>query len=242
LQWTPSARTQLKAGVERRFFGTAFNTEFNHRSPYVGIFVNLLREPSGQPTSFVLTPSGDVASLLDAIFTTRFPNPLERASVVQGVLNGLGQPSSLTRPAEVFSDYAQLQSRANVAVVLQGRRTTASLRFLSLDARQLNRSDSPFVPSPGFGADNRQRLVSLDINRRLQSDLRVDFSITSAEIEGLGSLAGASTKENIVRLTFTWELNPDLSVTAGVRRQVVESTVTLSASEWALIAGLLHRF
>jgi uncharacterized protein (PEP-CTERM system associated) len=242
LQWAPSQRTSLKASAERRFFGTAYNTEFSHRSPFVGIYLNLLAEPSGQPTSFLLNPGGDVAGLLDAIFTTRFPNPAERAAVVQGVLNGLGQPSSLTRPAEVFSDYAQLQRRGNLAIVLQGRRSTVSLRLQTLSASQLNRADSPFVPAPGFGADNRQRLVSLDINRRLQNDLRVDFSITSGRIEGLGALAGSLTTEQIARLTLTWEINPDLSATAGLRRQVVNSTVTLSAQEWALIAGLLHRF
>lgn len=242
LEWAPSQRTSIKASAERRFFGTAYNTEFSHRSPFVGIYLNLLAEPSGQPTSFLLNPGGDVAGLLDAIFTTRFPNPVERAVVVQGVLNGLGQPTSLTRPAEVFSDYAQLQRRGNLAIVLQGRRSTASLRLQTLSASQLNRADSPFVPAPGFGADNRQRLVSLDINRRLQSDLRVDFSITSGRIEGLGALAGSVTNEQIARLTLTWEINPDVSVTAGLRRQVVESTVTLSAQEWALIAGLLHRF
>lgn len=241
VRWTPGERTVLAAAAERRFFGAAFDVELNHRSPFAGLYVNLQRQPSGQPTSLLLNPGGDVAGLLDAIFTTRFPNPAERAVVVQRVLDGLGRPSALTRPVEVFSDYAQLQRRANVALVLQGRRTTASLRLLTLDARQLATADTPFVPTPGFGADSRQRLVSVDVNHRLAPGLAVDLSLARGRLEGLGLIDGSTTDERIARMVLTWAASPNLDLSAGLRRQLVESSLQPTSAEWALVLGALYR-
>jgi uncharacterized protein (PEP-CTERM system associated) len=241
LQWNPQERTGLRLSVERRFFGGAYDLELSHRNPFFAAYLGVQRLPSAQPASLLLPPGADVAGLLDAIFTTRFPNPIERAAVVRGVLDGLGRPSGLSQPVEVFAQEAQLQRRANLALVWQGRRSTATLRWINLDTRQLAGGESPFVPTAGFGTDTRQRLVSFDLTHRLAADLSVEFSLARGRIEGLGVIDGSATEERIARLALTWAVNPSLDLSAGLRRQLASSTVQPSATEWALILGALYR-
>jgi uncharacterized protein (PEP-CTERM system associated) len=247
--WIPTERTELKGVYEQRFFGTGGSLELKHRSPFFSLALNVSREPSILGTSFVLDPAGptggDVRTLLDEIFKTRYPNPADRAVVVGSVISGLGVPSVLGQPVEVFSDYAQLTSAAGISLIFQGSRSTVIARLYARRSRQLRPEDTPFIPTLGIGADNTQEGLSLDFNRRLTRSLSVDLGLGLSSIKGLAAATGLSTKNAAIRLGFTQALTPKTKATLGARYQRVDQVAIgqdASAKEIAAFVGMVHSF
>ena len=247
--WVPTERTELKGVYEQRFFGTGGSLQLKHRSPFFSVAMNVSREPSILGTSFVLDPAGpiggDVQTLLNEIFKTRYPNPADRAIVVGNVISGLGVPSVLGQPVEVFADYAQLTSAANISLIFQGSRSTVIARVYGSRSRQLRPEDTPFVPTLGIGADNTQKGLSLDFNRRLTRTLSVDLGLGLSSIKGLAAATGLSTKNAAIRLGFTQALTPKTRATLGTRYQRVDLVAIgqdASAKEIAAFVGLIHSF
>lgn len=243
LSWAPTERTELKGVYEQRFFGAGGSLQWTHRSPFVAFNFTAAREPNALGTSFQLNPGGgNVQTLLDAIFTTRYPNPAERAIIVGNVIAGLGVPSVLGSPVEVFADYAQLRDSINLSAVFQGVRTTVSTRLYASKSRQLTQEDAPFVPVVGLQADNKQRGFAVDITRRLTSTLAAEAGVAYSSIEGLGAASGQSTKNTTVRFGLTQALTPKTKATVGARYLRTDLSTIGSAKEVATFAGLTHRF
>jgi uncharacterized protein (PEP-CTERM system associated) len=246
VSWAPTERTELKGVYEQRFFGTGGSLQFTHRSPFVAFNLTAAREPNALGTSFQLNPgAGNVQSLLDAIFTTRYPNPAERAIIVGNVIAGLGVPSVLGTPVEVFADYAQLRDSVSLSAVFQGVRSTVSTRIYAIKSRQLVQEDAPFVPIVGLQADNKQRGFAVDFTRRLMTTLTAEAGVGYASIEGLGAAAGQSTKNTTVRFGLTQALSPKTKATVGARYLRTDiSTIgaDASAKEVAAFVGMTHRF
>ncbi len=246
VSWAPTERTELKGTYEQRFFGNGGSLQWTHRSPFVAFSLTAAREPNALGTSFQLNPGGGtVQSLLDAIFTTRYPNPADRAIVVGTVIAGLGVPSVLGSPVEVFADYAQLRDSVSLSAVFQGVRSTVSTRVYAIKSRQLVQEDAPLVPIVGLQADNTQRGFSVDFTRRLTSTLTAEAGLGYGSIEGLGAAAGQSTKNTSARFGLTQALSPKTKATVGTRVLRTDiSTVgaEASAKEIAAFIGMTHRF
>lgn len=243
VRWLPTERTDLTAAVERRFFGTGWNAQFTHRTPYLAVHLRSYREPAAQPASQVLAPGGgSVAELLDAILTTRYPDPVAREEMVRNIVQDLNLPDNLSSPIEVFADYAQLQQGTSLSVALLGRRTTVALALHSRRYRQLSRSDDPFTPEPGFTSDNQQFGVTVDITRRLTPQTSVTLWLSGSRIEGLGARDGDYTREKVARLSLQHALSPDTAVTLGARRQLLDSNVSAPARESAAFVAVNYRF
>ena len=246
LTWAPTERTELKGVYEQRFFGSGGSLQWTHRSPFVAFSITAAREPNALGTSFQLNPgAGNVQTLLDAIFTTRYPNPAERSIIVNNVIAGLGVPSVVGSPVEVFADYAQLRDSVNVSAVFQGVRSTVSTRVYAVKSRQLVQEDAPFVPIVGLQADNKQRGFAVDFTRRLMTTLNAEAGLGYASIEGLGAAAGQSTKNTTIRFGLTQALSPKTKASVGVRylrTDLLTIGADASAKELAAFAGMTHRF
>jgi uncharacterized protein (PEP-CTERM system associated) len=183
--------------------------------------------------------------LLDAIFTTRYPDPAQRAIVVNSVIAGLGAPNVLGEPLEVFSGYAQLRDSVNAAVAFQGVRSTAVVRVYGVRLRQLNRESAPFIPGVTLQADNLQKGASIDISRKLTTTYTADLSFGFSDIVGKGLADGQETKNKNIRLTLGQELSPRTKFNYGLRYQVddiVDPTVERTVKETAVFLGVIHRF
>ena len=244
--WAPTERTELRGNLEKRFFGTGGSLQWSHRSPFLGFYASASREPAAIGASFVLNQTGgDVQSLLDAIFTTRYPNPSDRATIVKSVISGLGIPSVLGEPVEVFSDYAQLRDSASLSIIFQGVRSTLIARVYGVKSRPLNQSNAVIAPTSGLTADNYQKGLSVDFNRRLTPTLSVDAGIGHATIEGLGIVAGQTTTNTAVRIGLIQAVTPKTSFTVGARYQktdLVAPGQDATAEEIAAFLGVAHRF
>ena len=72
--------------------------------------------------------------------------------------------------------------------------------------------------------------------------LSADAGLRYARIKGLGASAGLSSRDAMVRVGLTRQVTPSTRISAGLRYQTVNSTVTNPSSETAIVASLLHRF
>lgn len=243
LRWRPTERSDLDASAEQRFFGNGWNVAWSHRSPFMAMNIALAKQPASQASAIFLTNTGgDLRTLIDEAYTTRFPNPVERAAVVDTAIANLGAAASTTGPIAVFSDYAQLQRRAALSVVFLSPLSALTFQLFGIESIQLQRPNAPALPLPPVNADNTQIGGSVTLNRRLTSTLAVEAVLSGVKIEGLGSSVGQSTSTKSATLSAQQALSPKTRLLGGARRQLSNSNVVLSVQETAVFAGLEHRF
>ncbi len=243
VRWRPSERSELEASAERRFFGNGWAVTWSHRSPFVAMNLNLAKQPASQPSSIFLTnTSGDLRELIDQAYTTRFPNPTERAAVVDAAIANLGATANTTGPIAVFSDYAQLERRAALSVAFLSPLSVLTFQLFAVESTQLQRPDAPALPLPPLNADNTQIGGSVTMNRRLTSTLAVEGVLSGVKIEGLGSSVGQASSTKSAKLSAIQQLSPKTRLIAGARRQLSNSNVVLPAQETAAFFGIEHKF
>ena len=80
VQWNPTERTQMGGFWEHQFFGSSFSWQISHRLPNAAISASFVRGLTSYPQLALAIPAGTtVTQFLDAAFTTRIPDPVERA-------------------------------------------------------------------------------------------------------------------------------------------------------------------
>ena len=208
--------------------------------------LNAAQQPASQPSSIFLTNTGgDLRRLIDEAYTTRFPNPVERAAVVDTAIANLGASAGTagtSGPIAVFSDYAQLQRRAAFSVAFLSPLSVLTFRLFAVESIQLQRPNAPALPLPPINADNTQVGGSVALNRRLTSTLAIEAMLSGVKIEGLGSSAGQSSSTKSANLSAIQALGPKTRLVAGARRQLSSSNVVLPSQETAAFVGIDYRF
>lgn len=243
LQWVPGPRSNLQATVEKRFFGTGWEVALRHRTPFLSMGLSLSRGPVGATATSTVSPENDLTRYLDAILTTRYPDPLDRRDQVESLIAARNLrtqlPSAVTSP----TDYAQLLSRASATVVWLAPRQTVSLTAYVQTLRQLGSlgGDDPTLVAD---ADSRQSNLMLEASHRLTPLTSVSASMAWGLIEGLGSRAGSQTREATYRLALSSSLSPRSGVSFGMQyRQLSTNVVSLSSyHQSSLFAALDYRF
>lgn len=242
VNWRPNERGEVNLGLESRYFGVGGDFEWRQRSPYLGFALRANRQPVAQSGSHLLGAAGDnVSSLLDGILTTRYPDAAQRATVVNDLIRQLNLPGTLVGPLELYTSYAQLQSNVSLTGFLYGRLTTASATVFMRKRVRLVDLEDVLAPA-ALDSDNLQSGAEVDVSRRLTAVLSADAGLRYARVKGLGASAGQQSRDATIRFGLTRQVTPTTRVSAGLRYQSVNSTVTNPSSETAIVASLLHRF
>lgn len=243
LQWVPSPRSNLQAKVEKRFFGTGWELGLRHRTPFLSMGLNLSREPVGASSSSTVAPENDLARYLDAILTTRFPDPLDRRDQVDALIASRNLRTQLPSAATSPADYAQLLTRASATVVWLTPRQALSLSGYVQTFRRLGSLGSAALPLLA-DSDFRQSNLTLEASHRLTPLTSLAASLAWGRVEGLGSRAGDETREATYRLAVSSSLSPRSGVSFGLQYRVVGTNVDALASyhQSSLFAALDYRF
>jgi uncharacterized protein (PEP-CTERM system associated) len=121
LNWAPTGRTSVNGFWEHHFFGSSYSAQVSHRLPNVALSANLSRGLSNFPQLAFQIPGGvTVAQFLDAAFTTRIPDPVERAQAVAQFLAQTGLPPVLISPLNFYNAQTSLQQSASLSAVWIG--------------------------------------------------------------------------------------------------------------------------
>lgn len=241
-RWRPSSRTQLDAEVEHRFFGTGWDLHFRHRSPLAVFELLTQRVPSANPVSLdVGRARTDLGSMLESLWTSRFPNASERSQAARDILVRQ-QSSDLGAPVDISSESAQLVQRNQLTVVLSGVRTTVTGTVYYLRAEALEG-----ISSPTQGLDTRQWGGSIVLDRRLSRDTAGNVEIAWSDLDGLGVRTGEYAKQISGTISIHRALGLKTTFTAGVRLMESRSLTTGNTAverinEAQAFVGLRHRF
>ena len=241
-KWQPSPRTTLAAFEEKRFFGKSWKFAFDHRTPFVALNVVASRTIETAPqTLFDLPATENVAALLDAAFTTRYPDPIERAHVVQDFIARQGLPTSTLQPISVQAARLSLVNTRSATVTLLGERNTVSLGgYLS---RTEDVPDANIFATGSPLTNNNQYGVSLALSRRLAPTTVLVVSADWRRIRALDSVGGDQSTQKTARVRLNIEATPKTAVYGGVRYTDLDSNSSVtSGREGAVFVGVDHRF
>jgi hypothetical protein len=86
--------------------------------------------------------------LLDAILTSRYPDPAVRRGLVESVIETRALDVRLPNPTSIVADYQQLQTDVNATWLYLGTRNTAALTLYTQKLEPLMHEGDP-PPPPG---------------------------------------------------------------------------------------------
>lgn len=239
-RWQPSERTNLTAFREQRFFGSAWQLAFEHRNPQIAWTMNFMRGIDTTPQSlFELPATNNVAMLLDAAFTTRFPDPAERARVVQEYMARQGLPSSTLRPMELFAGRLSVVTTRSASLVLIGVRS--SLALSAFQARTEDALDTGPLAIGTALSNNRQWGGAIVLSHRLTPSAGMNVVADWSRVRALGDAPDQSTQQGL-RVQFNMQASATTTAYVGGRFRKLQSNVANAGREGAVLAGLDHRF
>ncbi len=240
-KWQPSSRTTLTAFEEKRFFGRAWRLSFDHRMPRLAWNVALSRSLNTTPQTLAdLPPTDNVAALLDAMFTTRFPDPTERARVVQDYMASQGLPTSTLSPITLYSQRLSIVTLRSARVVLTGARN--SLALSAFQSRSEDALDAGPLATGDPAANNTQYGAALAWSQRMSKTVGVAAGVDWSRITSLRPVTPERTIQHSASLRITIQAAPKTSAFLGARYRKLESNVVPSGRDGAVTVGLEHRF
>lgn len=242
-KWQPTERTKMDATVEHRFFGVGWDAEFEHRMPFQAWTLHLTRTASTYASSLGSLPVGDVDKGLGDILTTRYPDPVERARVVQDTKAALGLPTTLGSAVDIYTTAAQLEQSATLAYLITGVRDAVAFSYYFQKLGPLPIPGTPAVVQALTAPDNSQHGVAVQYSHRLNPLATVTAQGRWSRMEGVfNNVNDGSSKDKVYRIGLDWKLAQQSTGSIGLRWQQHRSNVSADAEETALIVGLDHRF
>lgn len=242
-KWQPSVRTLFSADAERRFFGSAWQLGIEHRTPQLAINFTFARGLQSAPQSlFELPAAGNIAALLDAIFTTRFPDPAERARVVQKFMADQGLPSSTFGATSIYSRRLSLVTTRRASIGLIGARN--SLVFSGFYTRTEDVPDSTSLVTGAIANNNLQHGIGVNFTHRLSQSVSLAAATDWSRIRALGANddQATTTTQSGASVQLNVQASPKTGAVIGGRYRKLDSNVAVSGREGSVYVGVDHKF
>lgn len=240
VEWRPSPRTRLFAGVEDRYFGKGHNISLQHSTGRTVWRYTDRKGVSNNGLEAGAQPLGTLAGLLDSSLVSSFPDPIERAIEVNKLLSGLGLPGDLEVFQTFLTSAATLERSQQLSVALLGLRGVITLALTRSDATRLN---APLAGAPALpdDFDTNQRIQrngwSLAYAHRLTPQTSANVSLTGSRNKGTVD----SSRSTSVAVGLTSRLAPRTSASVQLSRTQHDGSVR-DYGETALAAVITHRF
>ena len=241
-EWTPTSRTRLAATAGKRFDDDAYTLEFRHRTRLTAWNVAYSEDVTSARSELFLPGTGDTAGALDALFSNRYPDPVERQKAVQEFIARTGLPASLAAPVNFFSQQLFLQKRWIALAGIQGVRNTLAASAFS-ETRQILFSSLGIPASGDFAFSETIRLSGGGVSWgwRITPRLAWNLSLSYTRNEFLDT--GQTDDYYTTRAGITRHFRPHLSGSLSYRRQKRAAAEELNSYvENAYIAALQMNF
>jgi uncharacterized protein (PEP-CTERM system associated) len=235
---------------EHRFFGSSYSVQISHRLPRTAFSANFSRGINTYPQNALSIPAGaNVASFVDAAFTTRIPDPAERALAVQQFIAQSGLPPTVATPVNIFAGNVLLQDSATASMVLIGVRNSVAFSLYYLRSESISGTGSTLPPALQFGNNNTQTGGGVSFSHRLSGLTNLTASATySTTTTNLtqGPFADARTGNGYLSLGLATQLGPKTSFSTGINYNKFDPggnvNTTGSSSSVDIFAGISHTF
>lgn len=220
LNWRPSQRTSLNGYWEHQFFGSSYEWQLSHRLPNIALSANFTRGLSSFPQLALTIPTGvSVAQFLDAAFTTRIPDPAQRAAAVAQFLAQTGLPPTLASPLNFYSQSITLQQTASLSAVWAGLRNALGFVLFNSRTEEISGTGSALPTAIQFGASNTQTGGGINYSHRLGglTSLVASAIYATTTPTNTGGTPGIGRSNNFnTFVSVNTQLTPKTSGTVGV--------------------------
>jgi uncharacterized protein (PEP-CTERM system associated) len=247
LDWTPTPRTSINGYAEHRFFGTGYQANLSHRRRITSLRVRGSRDTSTYREQVFALPAGDTRELLDATFSSRIPDPIDREQAVQDFLRSSGLPATLDGPVTYFTNRIYVLNRVDASIGLFGARNALTFNAFYRDSEAV--SPTPDDPLPDvFALASRveQRGAQAALSHNLSARSAVTLSVRRTLTETTDPEPGlpvVEATENLYRLTYNRWLSARTSGAVGLRYVDFDSDRPNSSyQERAVFVAVSHRF
>ena len=247
LQWRPAPITSLDAAIEHRFFGTGWSVLAGAGTPQSRVSLRWNRDatsglsPIGTASSTLA--GGNIGELLTSLLSTQYPDPLQRARVVQNLLGDSGLPAGLSTAGGYYTTSSLLQSSLVLTGLLVRQRNSYALSIYR------SRIEDLFLPGQELlrviqttSNDNVQTGAAFNYGRRLSPLDSLNITLQQENDSGFGLNQGLSARQRSLIAQLDHRLSTRTTALIGARRQLLTSTRVSGSTETAVFAGLVHRF
>jgi uncharacterized protein (PEP-CTERM system associated) len=242
-EWKPSDRTVIAGDWQERFFGSSYLVLFTHRNPYTAFNINASRNITTYPQLLFALPAGtNVAALVDAAFTTRIPDPTQRAQAVQAFLTQTGLPPTLQSPLNFYAEQVTLYDQQSATFTIFGVRNATAFTIYNRKSEAISGASGQPLPPP-FGAqtNNTQRGGSITFSHRLTPFTSLNATATYYETIATAPFTGKSSTDYFSVVLGT-RLSAKTSANTGLTYTIFDSNVTNDYNAFTAYVSLNHNF
>jgi uncharacterized protein (PEP-CTERM system associated) len=241
VRWHPSDRTNVDAWWEHRFFGGSYHFTLDHRTPLTAWSITAFRDITTYPQQLgTFSTGGDVNALLNSLFSSRLPDPIQRQAAVQAFIRDRGLPLVLTGPLSLVSQQVSLQESVQGTASILGARNSILVTIYRTRSEPVA-GQTNFVADSLSQIDNTQRGVNAVWAYRLTPLYTLSSSIYWSRTVG-NDVSGTSARQASVQTMLSAPLSPLTVVYAGVRHQEFTSNTVDRIRENSVFVGVNHRF
>jgi len=150
-EWAPSVRTNVNAVWEKRFFGNSWAYGARYRTPLTAWSFIDRRDVTTNALNQAARGSGVAFDLLFNALASRIPDPVERATEANRLLQQGGIPSDLNLPGDFLTSRVFKERRREASVTILGKRNNLTLSIFRTDKEAIGegsgtRDDFDVVP------------------------------------------------------------------------------------------------
>jgi uncharacterized protein (PEP-CTERM system associated) len=241
VEWRPSQRTRLFVGLDDRYFGAGHNIALEHRT---GRTVWRLADTRGvvdSPLQAGQASLGSIYTLLDNLYASTVPDPIQRAQRVNAELLSLGLPPNAQISQSFLSSSATVDRAQSLSLALVGQRTVVTF---ALTRNRSNRLQSVFGLGDDFDNNSRidQQGWSVNVGHRLTPISSLSAAVSRQTSDGSGIGVAQSNRSTAFSLGYTTRLAPRTSGSLQLRRTQYDNSAFNAFSETAISGLLVHRF
>jgi uncharacterized protein (PEP-CTERM system associated) len=242
VRWRPTERTDVDAFWEHRFFGSSYAVTAAHRTPLTVAQLSASRNITSYPQALATLPAGVfVPSLLDPLFTSRFPDPAERAQAILTFMQQQGLPVVLSDPFSIYTEQFFLEENFRLTPGLLGARNTLFMNVFRVESRPITGAGDLPIGALAAVNNNTQWGAGVVWTRTLSSHTTL---VTSADVyrtEANEPFEGR-TDQGSLRVYLTRTISARTTVYTGGRWQKLRSNFTDGFEELAVFAGINYAF
>jgi uncharacterized protein (PEP-CTERM system associated) len=251
LDWRPNPRTALYGFVEHRFFGTGYQADALYRTRITSWRLHGSRDTSTYRDQLFSIPAGDTRELLDAAFSSRIPDPIEREQAVEEFLQSSGLPATSNGPLTFYTNRVQIWDRIDASTGIFGARNALTFNVFYRKSRSVLQTTQNGSPDPvpdvlAAAGQIEQRGGVLAFSHNLSERSAITASYRRTLSEATDPAPGRPlirSTEDLYRITFNQRLTPNTLGAIGIRYVDFSSDRTNSSyKERAVFVAVSHRF
>lgn len=249
--WSPSLRTNVQATLGRHFYGTTGTLSALHRSRHTTWNISYDDIVTTSRQQFLLPSTLDTANLLNSMFATAYPDPIERQRVVAAYIQANSLPPALNDSVNYLSNrfIRQKSLRASMGYGKGISSAVVSVYVNDRNALSSQQSDSPLLGIGQSDLNDNVRQHGIDANYTYRLSSRSNITAGYDFNKSNSRSGGYEDHQRTLRLGVSRRFG-DLVATADLRRRSGSigrwtndgATSNGTYTEHAMVASLSMQF